>query len=170
MELLDQDGSISLMQLTAITIVVLTLALGASGWMLKGQIQENGKLEQVVEDNQKIYDDNIAQYEQTIVDANKENEELERRSIKAEKAVAFATALKHKNARESENIRREIDEIKKSEVPGAECLDQPMPDELIECLLDYSGCGAQSDNADSDKIRLPTSFTNDGDPGAFIDW
>ncbi len=158
------------MNITATIIVVLTLALGASGWMLKGQIQANGKLEQVVEDNQKIYDGNVAQYETSINGLNKDKAELEAINKKSEQAIAYAVTLKHKNARATAKVRREIYEIKISEVPGAECLDVPMPAELVDCLRDNSGCGAKGDNADSDKIRLPASEFDDGNTGAYFDW
>jgi|GEM_PF-2593253 len=116
------------MKAMAGVIVALVIAVSATGWMLKRAWQHNTRLE-----------DNARQYQQTIDDQNRRYRKLIAEKARNEKELTANAEAKHQHQEVIEKIRYVTRTIQK-QAPATDCINQPAPAPLLECLRD-ADCG-----------------------------
>jgi len=109
-------------------LMVLVIAVSGAGWLLRRAWQENTRLE-----------DNNKQYLQTIEDQNRRYRKLIAEKAAQEKEITANAAVKEQHREVVEKIRYVTRTIQQ-QAPATDCINQPAPPALLECLRD-ADCG-----------------------------
>lgn len=110
------------MKIAAGIILAMSIALSIGGWLLWREIGANSTLRA-----------NVKQSDQVIKDLQEDAQKVVREKEAGEVIIADNSELKEVITETHEKIRYVIREVQK-EVPATDCLNQPVPDRILECL------------------------------------
>lgn len=140
----------AVLKVVAGVIITLAIALSVTGWLLKRAWADNA-----------TYQANELQYQKTITAQQEAYADLERTRQRREVIVLENLQEKEVITEQKEVIKWQVREVIKH-APPEDCLHQPVPDLILECLRTGDSCASAGDPADISGRGIGQGHTGTG--------